>query len=280
LLAAAAAAAALAAQPASAAQVYAGQPSGDSPFQFVLTLSSSGKAVSALTFHFDVACGTDFRSVDFGSAIPIDDMPETLISGRHYLVGAKVARKKLSGTFVGFDRVGETTLERMSATMTGTVKPGSARGRVAVEFIRIDTETGATVAQCAKNLPWKALRNPGVVYGGKTSQDEPVVVELTRDRKRVSHAHLGWWANCQDGSGWTEAHDEFDLQPFKLTPSGAFSKVFSFDFGGGSSEVERFAGKVGVKKASGTFQANVTIAGESLTNTCETGKVSWKAVTG
>ena len=135
--------------------------------------------------------------------------------------------KKLSGTFMGLDRVGETTIESMNATITGTFKPGSAKGRVAVEFFRFDESTGATVAQCAKNVPWKALRNPGVVYGGKTSQDEPVVVELTADRKRVSHAHLGWWAECQDG-WWTEAHDEFDLQPFKLSSSGAFSKVFTF----------------------------------------------------
>jgi hypothetical protein len=90
VVAAAVAALALTAQPASAARVYAGQPSGDSPFQFVMALSNSGKQVNQFTFHFDVSCGTDIRSVDFGSTVIVDDEPEVFQLGTHYLVGAKI----------------------------------------------------------------------------------------------------------------------------------------------------------------------------------------------
>lgn len=280
VVAAAGVAFALTAQPASAARVYAGQPSGDSPFQFVIALSNTGKKVSQFTFHFDVSCGTDFRSVDFGSTTSVDDEPEFFQLGRHYLICAKIRGNTLSGTFMGLDRVDETTIETMYATITGSFKAKSAKGKVAVEFIQWDAETGRTVAQCAKNLPWRALRDPGVVYGGRTSQDEPVVLELTGNRKRISHAHLGWLAECSDGTWWTEAHDEFDLRPFALSRSGAFSKVFSFSFGTGVEEVERFVGKVSRTRASGTFQGDVTIPTDAGNITCATGRVSWKAATG
>jgi hypothetical protein len=168
----------------------------------------------------------------------------------------------------------------MSATLAGAFTPGSASGKVAVNFIRIDATSGDVVAQCARNFKWKALRNPGVVYGGKTSQDEPVVVELAANRKRVSHAHLGWYADCERDVWWSEAHDEFDLKPFPISASGAFTKVFSVNYGDGTTEVERFAGKVGRTKASGTFRADISLPTEAGPNPCTSGQVSWKATTG
>src|SRR4051794_28996871 len=196
-LAATAVAFALTATPAQAAQVYAGQPSGASPFQFVMSLDNAGKQLTGFTFHFDVSCPTDFRSVDSGTARIVADMPENFMFGDHYMVGAKIKGTKLTGTFTGFDQVGETLIERMSAVLTGTLKPGQASGRVAVEFKRLDTATDTVVTQCSRNVPWKALRDPGHVYAGTTSQDEPVVVELTKNRRQVDHSHFSWWADCQ-----------------------------------------------------------------------------------
>lgn len=272
---------ALAATPAHASQIYAGQPSGASPFQFVMGLSNDGKRVTQFTFHFDVLCSTDFNSVDWGDANIVADMPEQAAFGEHYMVAPRIAGKKLSGTFFGFDRVGDTTIERMTATITGALKPGSARGKVAVNFVRSDQTTGDITAQCARSFKWKALRTPGVVYGGRTSQDEPVVLELTADRKHVSHAHLGWYATCaQQDIWWSAAHDEFDLKPFPLSSSGAFSKTYSLDYGDGTTELERFAGKVSRKKASGTFRADISVPTDTGSNPCTSGAVSWRVVTG
>jgi hypothetical protein len=268
----------IATQSASAARVYAGQPPGSSGFQQVLTLSNNGKKVTGLTFHFDVSCPTDFRSVDFGSALVVDDMPDAMIFGEHYLF-ARISGNKLSGTLVGVDRAGDTTVELMSAQLKGTLKKGSARGTVNVKFADIDTTTSELLAQCDQTMSWKALRKPGIIYGGKTSQDEPIVIELSSNRKRVSHAHVSWLAPCEGGGAWTDPHDEFDLRPFRLSSNGRFDRTYRFDYGEGTQEVERFAGKVTKRKASGTFRGDVTIGG-AQPDTCTTGELSWRAATG
>jgi hypothetical protein len=280
LVAATVSALALSASPASAARVYAGQPSGGSPFQFVMTLDDAGAAVTGFTFHFDVACSTDFDAVDFGSALVIDDLPGTVTLGAHYMTGGAVKRGRLSAEFMGFDRIGDTVMETMAATLSGTVKAGKASGRVAVTFVRRDITTGAVLAQCSRTIPWRALRNPGLVYGGKTNQDEPVVIELTKDRKRVSHAHLGWYALCPSGGGFAFGHDEFDLRSFPLKPGGVFSRTYRFGFADGTTLVQRFAGRVRTKQAVGTYRSDVTIPDASGKETCTSGNVTWKAATG
>ena len=268
----------IAAAPAPASQVYAGQPKGQTGFQLVLTLANSGKQVTGLTFHADVSCPTDFRSVDFGSALVVDDIPGSLQSGAHYLVSPKISGKKFTGTLVGIDIFGDT-IESMNATLNGTISSGKASGQVALKFVDSSLETGALTAQCSKTIAWKALRNPGIVYGGRTSQDEPVVVELSANRKQFNHAHLSWWGDCQVSGAWTDPHDEFDLNPIGLSRSGAFSRTYRFNLGQASFIVERFAGKVGAKSASGTFRGDVTVGGDAP-DTCSSGAVSWKAATG
>lgn len=267
-------------QPAAAARIYAGQPSSASELQLVLSLTKSGKRVSKMTFHVDVSCGTDFRTVDYGTTRAVSDMPDSLIFGEHYLVRGKVSRGKLSGSLVGADKVEETVVELMNATLSGRVRKGTARGRLAVDFVHLDVTSGDVIAQCSKNLTWKSLRKPGFIYAGATSQDEPIVVELTANRKRVKHAHVSWFAPCEGGGAWVDGHDEFDLQPFSLSRRGAFSREYRFDFGQGMSAVERFAGRVTRTKATGSFQGDVTISPPSGTDSCTTGKVSWRAATG
>jgi hypothetical protein len=246
----------------------------------VLSLSNSGKQATQMTFHVDVSCGTDFSTVDFGTARAVDDLPDALVFGEHYLVDATVTRGSLSGTLIGADRIDDAVVEVMNATLLGRVRKGTASGRLAVDFVHLDEATGAVVAQCSKNLRWKSLRKPGIVYGGATSQDEPVVVELTATRKRVSHAHVSWFAPCKGGGAWVEGHDEFDLRPFSLSRRGTFSRTYRFDYGQGMSAVERFAGRVRRTKASGTFQGDVTISGDAGSDACSSGQVSWTAATG
>jgi hypothetical protein len=270
-----------AAQPASAARVYGGQPSGtgQSTAQLVLSLSNSGNELTKVTFHLDVACGTAFRSVDSGTTLSVDSPPDRVRFGAHYLVGAKVRGGRLSGTIVGADQVDDTTIETMSVVLSGTAGKSSARGRLAVRLLRINATTGEVVGQCAKNLSWRALRKPGIVYAGATSQDEPVVIELSADRKRVSHAHLAWFGPCQGGGAWIDPHDEFDLEPFRLSPTGRFARRYEFNLAEATLR-ERFVGRVSRTRASGTFKADATVPQEAGTDTCSSGTVSWKAATG
>ncbi len=271
---------AVAAQPAGAARIYAGQPTSGVPDQLVLALNNSGTAVSKLTFHLDVSCGTDFESIDAGTTQKVDAVPDRMIGGAHYLVGGKIAAGKLSGTIVGADRVNDTSWELMNVALTGTVSKTKAAGKMAVKLVRTDETSGAILAQCAQTIRWSALRNPHVVYAGATSQDEPIVLELKTDRKHVSHAHVAWYASCKAGGAWIDPHDEFDLQSFALSPTGAFSRTYRFNLGQGSSEIERFAGRVGATRAAGTFQSDVTLSGTAGVDTCSSGKVSWTVSTG
>ena len=268
-----------ASQSASASRVYAGQPKNTSGFQMVMTLSNSGKKVTALTFHFDTSCtASKFETVDFGSVTLVDELPNTIRFGAHYLK-ARISGKKLSGKLLGADQIGDNAVEEMHANLTGTVKGGSASGKVAVTFLDVDTNDFTITAQCSETVSWKALRNPGVVYGGKTSQDEPIVLELTSNRKKVSHAHLAWEGPCQTSGFWSDPHDEFDLLPFSLSSTGGFNRTYNVGFGGGSSLVEHFAGKVTKTKAAGSFRGDVTIAGDQP-DTCSSGVVSWRANSG
>ena len=275
--------AALAAQPACASRVYAGQPQSGVPDQLVLVLPNAGTAITRVTFHIDVPCATDFESVDFGTTRNVDTAPDQLQGGAHYLVDGKVVAGKLSGTILGADRVNDTTWELMNVVLRGTVSKTRASGSMAVKLVRSDAATGATLAQCSRVIRWSALRNPGVVYAGATSQDEPIVLELTKDRRHVSHAHVSWLAPCQSGGAWIDPHDEFDLKPFPLSKTGAFSRTYDFGFGQGTTavtEIETFAGRVGLTRAAGTFRADIALSGATGSSTCSTGKASWTAITG
>ena len=54
-------------------------------------------------------------------------------------------------------------------------------------------ESGTEVTSCQTGtLRWVATRAPGIVYGGTTSQGEPLVVRLNAQRKRVTDVITAW----------------------------------------------------------------------------------------
>jgi hypothetical protein len=273
-------AAGAATETASAARVYGGQPSeSQSQAQLVMSLSNDGTKLTKMTFHVNAACGEDFSPLDFGTPIAVDQMPERVVDGEHYLVNGRVAGGRISGTIVGADSVDDTTADIMSLTLAGTVGRTRASGRMQIVFVRRNVTTGDIVSQCSKNVAWRSTRAPGRVYAGATSQGEPVVIELTSDRRRVDHAHLGWYANCTQGGSIEFGHDEFDLRPFRLSRTGAFQQRYATTFSDGTL-VQRFRGRVGATRASGTYQGTFTAAGQATSDTCSTGAVSWSATTG
>jgi hypothetical protein len=273
-------AAGAAAQTASAARVYGGQPSDtESQAQLVLSLSNDGTKLTKVTFHVNAACGEEFSTLDFGTPLMVDETPDSFKNGEHYLVNGRVANGRISGRILGYDTIGDTTVEFMTLTISGTVGSTRASGRIQVLYVRRNATTGDVVSQCSKNVAWRSVRDPGHVYAGATSQGEPVVVELTSNRKRVSHTHMGWYANCTQGGYIDVAHDEFDLRPFALSPTGAFQRRYAATFPDGTL-IQRFRGRVGATRASGTYQGTFTSSGQAATDTCRTGVVSWSAATG
>jgi hypothetical protein len=267
----------LAAAPAPAARVYGGQPGATTPFQSVLTLSDDGRRVTGLVFEFDVACpAEDFRSVGFGRARIVPAPPAAPDANVPYLVAPTVRNGRLSARLSAL-RTGEELVETLDAKLTGTISPRRLSGRLAMSLQWRSASTGDLMASCRRTIRVRALRRPGIVYGGSSSQDAPVVLELTRDRTRVSHAHFSWFAPCRNAGSWNEEHDEFDLRPLPLSPAGAFSGSYTFRLEDGWVERSRFAGRVGPARASGTFRGS---ASNPDVDTCSIGPLTWSARTG
>ena len=143
-----------------------------------------------------------------------------------------------------------------------------------------DSASGDVTDQCARSFKWKALRNPGIVYGGKTSQDEPVVVELTANRKTVSHAHLGWYADCERDVWWSEAHDEFDLKPFPISSAGTSRRSSRSTTAMGPPRSSGSPGKVGTRRPAARSPRRRRDTRQGRPQRLHGGQVSWKAATG
>jgi hypothetical protein len=123
----------------------------------------------------------------------------------------------------------------------------------------------------------------GVVYGGRTSQGWPVVIELTKNRRRLVQAVAGLTLNCTSG-GVVNLADRYLAGP--LGKQGRFRGSFgpdtdrnadgtTSDFEGSiSGDLNRARSKV-----SGRWHYRITdydTAG-NVTDTCDSGSVRWTA---
>lgn len=123
----------------------------------------------------------------------------------------------------------------------------------------------------------------GTVYGGATSQDFPVVIQTNKNGRTVTNATIAIRANCTSGGfvvvpdGYrnltvskkrkfsasfgpmTQRNDDGTTTDFEGTVSGSFNKARS--------------------KASGrwSFKATDHDAAGAVTDTCDSGSVSWTA---
>ena len=122
----------------------------------------------------------------------------------------------------------------------------------------------------------------GVMYGGFTPQDAPVVVELSRDRRKVVRASIGLRLDCTSGLLFN-LPDEYQNMP--LSRRGRFGASF------GPTKVDRddgtsteFQGSVkGATNArrtklSGTWRLIATDrdAAGAVTDTCDSGTIAWR----
>jgi hypothetical protein len=122
----------------------------------------------------------------------------------------------------------------------------------------------------------------GVVFGGLTSQRWPVVVEFSRDGRKVVLASVALSLKC--GTGGENLGDEYTRLP--LSKTGRFHGSYGpvrVDNADGSFDV--YTSKVtgasnrARSKLSGTWRlvdAEHNVAGV-LTDTCDSGSVHWKA---
>lgn len=122
----------------------------------------------------------------------------------------------------------------------------------------------------------------GVVFGGLTAQQWPVMVELSKNGRQVVRAASGLRLNCTSG-GFYNVPDRYARLTVK-------NRKFSFRFGptternadGTTTDFEgSISGSINKarSKVSGRWQLKATEhdAAGAVTDTCDSGSVSWSA---
>jgi hypothetical protein len=166
-------------------------------------------------------------------------------------------------------------------TVRGKVSGGTMTGTYATE-VAVRDASGAQVDSCSRSTTFKLASAKSRVYGGRTSQDEPVVAELNSRGKAIKHFHIGWRSTCS-GGGIAQYGDT--LTNFGLV-GGRFgddyTSRFRLDDGTQEVDVYHLAGKLKPTSGTGSFSLKTTLTPPdgSAPATCDTGKVSFKLASG
>jgi hypothetical protein len=261
--------------------VYGGQTSQDAPF--VLALRRGARVVDHAAIVFSAKCSDGqmlrvFETLKFGG-----DVPAFIGPGRHFFPNGTLSKTQaFNSAGLGSEEFGE-----VSGAMTEKIKGkilanGAASGTYAATVKLVDHQ-GAKVATCSTGvLRWTARSARGQIYAGSTTQQQPVVVELNRQRTKVTDLLVGWGAGCTPtGSLLIGDH----LINFPIS-AGSFGDTFHAqgDIDGGGKQTFDYAikGRIGKTKASGRLSVEVkdTDGSGVATSTCKTGSVTWSAKTG
>jgi hypothetical protein len=141
----------------------------------------------------------------------------------------------------------------------------------------------ATLSVCGVLAATAPAATTGTVLGGETSEGWPVVVELSKNGKQVVRASAGIHLTCKSG-GVVNVPDVY--RKLTVSPSGKLGTNFGpttqrNDDGTTTDYEGSISGKLNKARtsASGTWTLKWTdhdTAG-AITDTCESGSVSWKA---
>jgi hypothetical protein len=124
----------------------------------------------------------------------------------------------------------------------------------------------------------------GVVFGGITQSNWPVVVALNETRTRVAQVVIGLDMTCTSGDSFG-TNDGF--KGLKISKKARFSTVFGprrIDAGGVPADIEsRVVGRFTKGRASvrGVWTQKITLydpTGTIVIDTCQSGLVNWAAV--
>ena len=280
-LAIAAVAAAAAPSPASARNaVYGGSTSAGAPI--VINADKKAKSLRSAVVSWRAAC-------DNGRAFPVA-VPLTPVRagagfdpGFRELATSRNGKGRFAGDQVGAFDLGEEA-GLMKARYVGKLSAKRASGTLDATITVVD-QAGTTVATCRTgSVRWSATRAPGRVYAGSTDQDHPVVVRVDAKRRNVSDLLFGWQSGtCKPDTMFLSVNEEFGGFPLGNGRFGdAFNTTYKPDDGGEGKVAYDITGRVARTRASGTFRVGLTQtdAAGTLTTACDSGSVSWSAVTG
>ena len=129
-------------------------------------------------------------------------------------------------------------------------------------------------------MRWEARSAPGRVYAGLSSDREPLVIERSRNGRKVTILWVAFTAPCQSGGAFEIGEG---LTNFTVSAAAASATHWTDeekrDDGGSDVRTYTFDGTVGARSASGTFGVQITEkdAAGATTETCESPVAHWTA---
>jgi hypothetical protein len=272
---------------AEAGRIYGGQPTSfEDPSHLVLGLSDDGTGLETVVVHLDLRCSARSRlprryPVSL-SLRNLGTIPAALPRRRYVLAagpaqGDRVTAEIRGNAFLTATNgaaVGGRFSAQITARATASRLSGTVRARQDLRVIRNGRRLGA----CTLTDRWHADRRPGRLFAGHSSQDEPVVFELSRDRTSIDHGHVGWYASCRPSGSYWEPHEEFGLTSFLLGADRRFAGGFRFDDGRQAFDY-RLSGRVGPASMSGSLRVAVRERAPRPSR-CTGGTITWSAQTG
>lgn len=204
----------------------------------------------------------------------VPDPGELLVSGN--------GRGRFSGTQLMTRYTGDLSVG-IFVEVSGRITRKRASGTMHAHVTMLDA-SGETQDGCdSGTVRWTATRAPGRIFGGKTSQEQPVVVRLDRSGRKVSNLMIGWGSEQCVPEGYLSFGESFVNFPLRSRRFGeAFTETYDLEDGSKRNFAYDVAGTVSRSAASGSLRVKVaqTDPAGAQTLSCDTGAVSWRALTG
>jgi hypothetical protein len=249
----------------------------------VLTTDAKAKKLRGAVIAWHASC-TDDTYFALGSDVrPVVDEPG-FTPGPDDLLVTRNAKGRFSGVQMSIWAMANSQTAIATVELSGRFRGARATGTLRATVSILDSTTAAEVMTCESgSLRWSASRAAGRIFGGKTSQDEPVVVRLDAKRKRVADLLVGWESSTCEPPGYMNIGDRLSGFPVRSRRfGGSFDETYPTDGGGKVVYAYDLAGTVSRKSIRGTLQVTVTgtDAAGATAMSCDSGSVSWSASTG
>jgi hypothetical protein len=279
-----AAAAAMAAGPSpaqAAGWMYGGTTRDGEPI--AVTAGKGAKKLTAMVISWSATCDGGGRYMRGSALTPMVPQPG-FAAGPHDLVMTRNAKARFRGTHAYGEDLGGGMLGAVIVTVDGRLGRSRASGTLSAT-VKVADASGNAVDSCQTGtVRWSASRAPGKVFAGATSQENPVVIRVDARRRSVSDVLLAWDSSTCTPDASYRYPEHFGN--FRLSRAGAFGDPFTQDYpmddGSKRTFAYRVSGRVTKTAARGTFHATMTDVDPAGAQTlsCDSGNVSWKAVTG
>ena len=261
--------------------VYGGSTSAGAPI--VITADKKAKKLKSAVVSWRAVCD-DGRGFPVAMPLAVAKAESGFDPGVRELATSRNGKGRFAGVQVGSFSMGDQAAI-MAANYAGKLSAKRASGTLVAVIRVVDQASGDTVANCTTgSVRWSATRAPGRVYAGSTAQDDPIVVRLDAKRRKVADLLFSWQSGtCKPDSVFLSVNESFSDFPLASGRFGdAFNMTFKPDEGGDGKVAYDITGRVARTRASGTFRVNLTEtdAAGTVTTACDSGSVSWSAVTG